>query len=116
MATTTSQTTGQYAGLVHVSELRLLNSASTLKALATIQYGLSGASTTISAVKVFDSPKGLSVGPPQQQFVTSSGEKRYQPIITWDPDLAEAITTAVIHAYQRLTGDSDIFEDDEVHT
>ncbi len=97
---------------VHVVDLRFLDNASALKALATVRYG----GLTISAVKVFHgSDKQPTIGLPQQQF-ERDGQTRYTDILRADKELFEEIAASVLNAYRRHadTNPDDLFGEDEV--
>lgn len=87
---------------VTVSDIRLLDTRGPIRATVTVRYGPALSATTIHGVKVFDSPRGITVGGPQQQYA-QDGATRWSSIVTWDRELHQAITEAVTRAYKEAT-------------
>lgn len=85
--------------IIHVDALRLLTTAGNLKAFARVSYD----GTTVSDVRIVQQPGQRAwVQPPQREY-TRDGQRCYAPLVRWTPDLADAISTAVLSAYERAT-------------
>jgi DNA-binding cell septation regulator SpoVG len=84
---------------IEVIDFELLHNASALKAIATIQYD----DTTVYDVRVIHSPgKPPWVSPPQREYYQGS-QRKWAPQVKWARPLANAISAAVLEAYEEAT-------------
>jgi DNA-binding cell septation regulator SpoVG len=82
---------------VRVLDLRILQSSGNLRAFARIAYD----ATEISDCRIIQQPgQRAYVAPPQREY-EKDGKRQWAPIVKWERPLADAITTAVLVAYEQ---------------
>lgn len=91
------------AGTIRIQDLRLVHNAGNLKAFARISYG----ETTVNDVRIIQQPGQQAwVSPPQREF-EKDGKRQWVSVVRWERELADAIQTAVLAAYEKALRDGE---------